>query len=193
MGIFDLFKNSSEQWFRKAQKISIGSRSAIVRATDYDIDRRREFYESNERERVIADIKKQEMKCLEKAIKIDPEYFPALFAIGEINFFDDKLDSAIHYFDRALLVSPNFANALFRKAQALVKKGNTLEALTFFDRTTEANPDDADAWMDKSYILRKQGKIKEADRCAEKAIIIDPSYSNRIRLSGGFRWPKIKC
>jgi tetratricopeptide (TPR) repeat protein len=58
------------------------------------------------------------------------------------------------------------------------RKGNYERALAEYEQALRAKPDSAAALNSRAWLLLEMGKIKEARSDVERALALDPNYSN---------------
>ena len=70
-------------------------------------------------------------------------------------------------------------NSLMNKAKKLFNQGNYQEALKCYDKIiSEIDANYAKAWYGKSVVFIKLGRIKDATNCINKALKLDPEYTD---------------
>ena len=186
MAIFGFFKRTAEEWFRRAQRARRRSMQALPEALFRDVDRYRSGAPVIDGwGAVFRDTKKRTSHYLDKALKIDPDFVPALIAKAEWIDRNDP-DKAIAWLDKAIALSPDMGDPHFLKGMVLDFKGARAEAVNSLRRATECDPHDAEAWYWLSRVLASVGNLEESKRCEGRALAIDPHVGKAPSLRA--RW-----
>ena len=77
---------------------------------------------------------KKEFECLEKALKIDPDFVGALSNMGAYYIRKKKYEIALEYLEKALKIDPKNANAMYNKACVKALMGEKDEAINLLER-----------------------------------------------------------
>lgn len=109
-------------------------------------------------------------ELLLQAIKINPNYHPALLILGYLCGIQDQHDKALDYFDEALNVKPNDIYAINGKGVALYQLGRVEDALESFENVIKLDQDNLDALNFKGDVLLSLSRYEEALKCFEKSI-----------------------
>ncbi len=112
------------------------------------------------------------LKCLNKALEVDPTYIDALSARGKVLARLERYDEAIEMFDIVLDLAPQAAEILTEKASCLSRLGKFGPALNVCEAVLSEIPDHPTAWFYKAVAEQRL----DAD---EEAII---SYKQYIKL-----------
>jgi tetratricopeptide (TPR) repeat protein len=89
----------------------------------------------------------------------------------------NRLDEAIHYFDKALTVDPRNSFAWGDRALILDKQGKMEEALQSFSKSLTIDPKNAITWHNKGLTLLRLGRLQEGVECFDNAIEIKEDYA----------------
>ncbi len=148
-------------------------------ATDYQAaeDLGNLYYDQGKREDAEASYR--------QAIKIKPDFVPALVNLGVVLNEGAKSDDAVKYFDQALALKPNDITALCNKGQALYALRKYAEAVGLY---LQAIKDDdksqlAHYWLGVAFA--DAGIYREAILEWQKVVAIDPKTDNASTAKEG--------
>ena len=130
---------------------------------------------------------KKAIKCLEKALKINPESIGALELIGIIylSIYSDTpkekpiatsyKKKALNYYDRIIELEPDNISAWQNKAMifgetSYENKNDLQKEIEVTNKLIELEPDNPVHWYDKIYLLERQKEFEEALYVSEEAI-----------------------
>ena len=100
----------------------------------------------------------------------NPNCWMAENNLGDLQFEQGHVDSAITDYQKALAISPDFAEVYNNLGVALSRQGRTAEAMTKFERALELDPDLASAHNHLGNVLLQRGQADAAiDQFAEAA------------------------
>lgn len=144
---------------------------------------------------------REALACVEKALKIYPNFDGAWLNKGVLLAKQGKEQTAMECYEKALELNPRSAHAWYNRgilfgtlgpeAEALLRRterggrssmiyGNRTpldEALHSYEQAIELNPRYDSAWLNKGVILRKLGRTEEALACYDKVLALNPQSS----------------
>ncbi len=88
-----------------------------------------------------------------------------------------QIDKAIEHLNRAISLNPDFPEAYNQRAIAYYMDEHYDDSIADCKRTVELMPIHFGAWAGMGHCLAATGKIKEAIKCYQKAISINPHLS----------------
>ena len=125
-------------------------------------------------------------KHFEAALKLDPNYAPALAGLSEIDgiYYRDfdsspvRLQRAEQYAKQALAIDPELPEAHVALGRFLASNYQYADAAREFRLATQAEPDNALAWDQLSWVLAYQTppQAAEAEKAARESIRLNPSF-----------------
>jgi serine/threonine protein kinase/tetratricopeptide (TPR) repeat protein len=125
-------------------------------------------------------------KHFEAALKLDPNYAPALAGLSEIEgiYYRDfdtspvRLQRAEQYARQALAIDPDLPEAHVALGRFLGSNYQYADAAREFRLATQAEPDNALAWDQLSWVLAYQTppQAAEAEKAARESIRLNPSH-----------------
>ena len=109
------------------------------------------------------------INAYEKAVEINPHYYPAWVEMG--NALDEigKHDEAVQAYNEAIEINPHCNAAWGNKGQVLYNQGKYNEAIECFDEETKIDPQNVIAWYFESLSLRELHRDTDADAAFAKA------------------------
>jgi len=113
----------------------------------------------------------------DEALKLKPNYAPALYGIGDISFKRKKYSEALENFIKSADADNNFAPAYFRKGvifYLIDKFDDAIEAFTRYDVLVPGSP------RGKTYLAKSYYGKREFDKALgilEEVLAKDPNYS----------------
>ena len=109
------------------------------------------------------------INAYEKAVEINPHYYPAWVDMG--NALDEigKHDEAVQAYNEAIEINPHCDAAWENKGRVLYNQGKYNEAIECFDEETKIDPQDVIAWYFESLSLRELHRDTDADAAFAKA------------------------
>jgi tetratricopeptide (TPR) repeat protein len=102
------------------------------------------------------------VKAVDKALKKQADYLPALYLRAFYHLSESKSDEAIADYDRILSIAPKEEKALWEKAQILEAKVEYTAALAAIDELLKHNPDHAAAHALRGTINQQLGDAEAA-------------------------------
>jgi predicted O-linked N-acetylglucosamine transferase (SPINDLY family) len=115
--------------------------------------------------------------CHREALRLQPDYIPALGNLGNALKNLERMDDAAACYRRILEISPNVAlahNDLGLLAQA---KRQLPQAIEHYRRAIELDPNFAEAHSNLGTALAIEGRLDEAERCCRRAIQLKPEFA----------------
>jgi len=108
------------------------------------------------------------LKCVEEAIRLNPELTEAQAAKKLI------LGKTSHaYYENAVGLNSKDTLAWNNKGLVLLNRGKYLESLACWDKAIEIDPKNPAVWVNKGVALTYLGKGEEAIFCCDKALELD--------------------
>ena len=124
----------------------------------------------------LANLGRQEaaMKCLDRALAIDPRNVIAWSNKGTVLIQLGRLAEAISCFDKVLTIDPRDAIAWNEKGRALAKLNRGEEAISCHDQALAINQRDHLAWNNKGHALAGLlGRFEDGISCYDQALAIE--------------------
>jgi tetratricopeptide (TPR) repeat protein len=117
------------------------------------------------------------IKCLARAIELDPKYPYARSGMGIILLATDRPNEAIEYLNEALRITTDQdkADVYANLGLAYNQLGKYEQALQNWTRAAELDPKYPDAHNNMGTVLAAAGRFDEAIVCFNKALRIDPN------------------
>lgn len=100
--------------------------------------------------------------ALEQALKINPNYKEALYALGMVYGYQDQYEPAKTYLGKALAVDPRYTTAWKWRGIVNDESGDYTQALADFGRAVELSPGDADVYVRRARVLRRTQQYNQA-------------------------------
>jgi tetratricopeptide (TPR) repeat protein len=111
----------------------------------------------------------------QNALKIDPDFYDALVALGVTRAHQRQLPEAIDYFERAIRSQSHAPKARVQLAHALWAEKRDQEALEQLDRARELAPKDPLVQADFGLALAVLGRTAEAIEELREALRLNPN------------------
>lgn len=102
---------------------------------------------------------------LKKAIAADDNNYKAHYNLGNLYFYDNKINMAMNEYKKAIKLKKDFAYAYYNKGCCYLKKGNWFNARYEFGLAIKANPEEPAFYYNLAYtckMMKKDKKAKEA-------------------------------
>jgi glycine betaine/proline transport system substrate-binding protein len=129
-------------------------------------------------------IYEEAIKCIDKAININPEDSRSWGLKGTILYGLKKYEEAIKWCDKALKLNPRDNNALKSKGASFYGLKRYEEAMKWCEKSLELDPNQYDALHMKGGILGKLKRYDEAIKCHDKALKLNPKNTNALNSKG---------
>src|SRR5215203_630413 len=127
--------------------------------------------------------KAEASKSFQEALKVDPEYGPALAGMAQA-LEDENPPQAVQFAERALKVNPNDAGAHLVLAQVAVYSDKKADVKAAIDAVLAVNPRHLEALSMKAAMAYVEGRDEEYQETIAAAMKIDPTYGEIHRIVG---------
>jgi tetratricopeptide (TPR) repeat protein len=111
---------------------------------------------------------------LQKCLKSDASYYPAVVNLGEAYLEKKDVGTARPYFDRALLLRPNGNEALVDIGYILDLRGDWKGAIAYYNRAIAADPLRPEAYIDLGFDYNEHRLFAQAEAAYLKGISVSP-------------------
>lgn len=111
---------------------------------------------------------------LQKCLKSDAAYYPAVVNLGEAYLEKKDVASARPYFDRALQLRPNGNEALVDIGYILDLRGDWKGAIVYYNRAIAADPLRPEAYIDLGFDYNEHRLFAQAEAAYLKGISVSP-------------------
>ncbi|HYZ17016.1 MAG TPA: tetratricopeptide repeat protein [Candidatus Acidoferrum sp.] len=111
---------------------------------------------------------------LQKCLKIDGGYYPAVVNLGEAYLEKKDVSTARPYFDRALTLRPNGNEALVDVGYILDLRGDWKGAIIYYNRAIAADPLRPEAYIDLGFDYNEHRLFAQAEAAYLKGISVAP-------------------
>ncbi len=108
----------------------------------------------------------------------DPDFVPALNALGIVYLFRGDLGRAIATHTRAAALDPHNEIAAYNLSLAYHRQQNWPEAIAQATRATELEPNNPHPWLALAIAQQGAGKLDAANAARDRAIGLNGSYRN---------------
>lgn len=115
-----------------------------------------------------------ESEYIQKAIKLDPNYAPAVIYLGAMYADQGKYIEAINAYNKAINIKPDIAAVYYNLGISLYKTKRYEEAYEAFKKTNQLDPDIPDVHAGLCKILSILGRYDEAIIEIKEAIKLAP-------------------
>ena len=122
-------------------------------------------------------------KSYQEALKVDPEYGPALLGMAKA-LMDENPPAAIQFAQRALQQNPNDAGAQMVLAQIAVYQDKKADVKAAVDKVLDVNPKHLEALAMKAAMAYVEGRTGEYQKAVTDALTINPTYGEIHRKIG---------
>lgn len=120
---------------------------------------------------------------LKKAIAIDPDYYEALFLLGEY-YAKDDYKVALAYYNNALRVLPDNPEILYAIGLLNQEEGKGEEAKTAYREILEIDKQNEDAFYNLGYIYLQEDSFEMAKKHFGMAIAVSPASARSYYMRG---------
>ncbi|HKD16984.1 MAG TPA: tetratricopeptide repeat protein [Thermoanaerobaculia bacterium] len=115
---------------------------------------------------------------LEQLVAAYPNDERAHFALGTMDFAQNRYPEAIEQFQKAVALNPNYASAYNLLGYSLRQNVNYPESEKAFQKYVELIPKDPNPYDSYAELLLKMGRFDDAITQYRKALEIDPNFVN---------------
>ncbi|HJU42205.1 MAG TPA: tetratricopeptide repeat protein [Vicinamibacterales bacterium] len=122
-------------------------------------------------------------KSYQEALKVSPEYGPALLGMGKA-LANENPPQAAMFAQRALKQNPNHAGAHLLLAEMAIYQDKKAEAKEAIDQVLEVNPRHLEALSMKAALAYVEGDLKRYNQIVAEALKINPIYGELHRIVG---------
>lgn len=112
---------------------------------------------------------------IRERLRVNPNDTDALINLGMVYRNADRIDDAIHQFERALDVDPDSVDLHLVLGETHLRNGDVDAAVASFQRAGELAPDQVIIQGSLAAIYQQAGRIPEAMAAAREVLRIDPS------------------
>ncbi len=121
-------------------------------------------------------------KGLEEILGEDPSFTSALGNLALVYMSLEEFDNAKETYERFLKVSPEFAPGWNNLALIYMRDEKYEKALENVNKSIEIDKNYGMGWFSKYQILTLMGREREAKRCLDKAMDLDPRIVSQIMV-----------
>ncbi|MBI2825873.1 MAG: tetratricopeptide repeat protein [Planctomycetia bacterium] len=119
--------------------------------------------------------------CYREALRLQPNFVPAINGLGSALLLDHKLEEAMEQFERALSIDSkdpfDRPRALCGIGVVMRERNRWAEAEDSFELALYYDPDDVAAHCGLGMVLRHQGRLDEAILHLQAAASLDPDFA----------------
>ena len=127
--------------------------------------------------------KAEAAKSFQEALKVDPEYGPALAGMARA-LADENPPQAMVFAQRVLKQNPNDAGAQLVLAQVAIYQDKKADVKAAIDHILEFNPKQLEALSMKAAMAYVEGRDQEYQQTVADALKIHPTYGELHRIVG---------
>ena len=127
--------------------------------------------------------KAEAAKSFQEALKVDPEYGPALLGMAKA-LADENPPQAVAFAQRLLKQNPNHAGAELVLAQVAIYQDKKADVKAALARVLEFNPKHLEALSMKAAMAYVEGRTQEYQEAVAEALKIHPTYGEVHRVVG---------
>src|SRR5688572_3512432 len=127
--------------------------------------------------------KAEAAKSYQEALKVDPEYAPALLGMAKA-LADENPPQAVAFAERVLKQNPNNAGAELVMAQVGVYQDKKADVKATIDHILEFNPKNLEALSMKAAMAYVEGRDQDYQEAIAEALKIHPTYGEIHRVVG---------
>jgi tetratricopeptide (TPR) repeat protein len=125
----------------------------------------------------------QGAQSYQEALKVDPEYGPAIRGLGKA-LADENPPQAAQFAQRALKINPNDSAAHLLLAELSIYQDKKADAKASIDKVLELNPRHLEALSMKAALAYVEGRTEEYQQAVNDALKIHPTYGEIHRTVG---------
>lgn len=135
-------------------------------------------------------MKQEAATAYEKSLSVAPDFFAALYALGELNFVAGKTEQAVQYYKQALKIEPS-QGILLRLGLYYENQKQFEEAANYYQKMITGYPDLFLGYNQLAWLYAKQGiKLDEAMDQAKKADKLQPENASILDTMGWIHYHK---
>ncbi len=124
-------------------------------------------------------------RSFEKAVALNPTYFPAVASLASMDMAEGNSDRARKRFEEVLAADPKNMPALLSLAKLTAAKGGTAaESLTLIKKSISANPDGVAPRLALIDFYMANDEPKKADSAAQEALAAIPDKPELLDAAG---------
>jgi tetratricopeptide (TPR) repeat protein len=116
------------------------------------------------------------LRAAARVLALDPENVYAHWLRAEVFWWTHRYEEREASFRAALAIDPLDVQCLTGLAGVLADRGREEEAYALSQQAIDAYPDDAWVWQCRSYVADRFGDWEESERCARKALELEPQH-----------------
>ncbi|HAT13926.1 MAG TPA: serine/threonine protein kinase [Microcoleaceae bacterium UBA11344] len=120
------------------------------------------------------------LNSAEKALKVDPDFYPALVLKGNALRVTGKADEALQAYNKAMEIRPEDYMTLHNRGTLLAEKGDFVQGIKSFDKALEIRSSFSPAWVDRGIALSQNNQQKEAIESFDKALRYAPKDAQAL-------------
>jgi len=109
-------------------------------------------------------------------LRIDPQYFDALYISGLSLVNLGKWEEALGYFESAMDIEPENSSLELQYAFCLVANGRGAEAAKIYDRLKKENPRDYRIYQDMAIMYESLHDLNQARENMKQAVDLNPGF-----------------
>ena len=114
------------------------------------------------------------LACFDEAIKFNPKDINSIVYMGSVYSELKEYKKADECFSRAEKIDPYDTTYLAEKGKHFLNQNLFQKSIVYFDECLEIDDEIAVAWMYKAMALSALNLHDESERCAKKAVLLDP-------------------
>ncbi len=118
------------------------------------------------------------MGHFQDALKLQPNYAPALRSMGDQMRLRQRFGEAIDFYEKSLRVEPNDKRGRLGMASALEELGRPAEAIEHLKCMVNTDPNSARAHYNLALTMAKYGLVAQAVESHREALRLDPSFAD---------------
>ena len=115
--------------------------------------------------------------ALEKALAEKPDHVPILKYLAECQLQSGKNQEGINTLEKIVKLSPADYEMAQKLGDLLLKEGKTERGILVLSKAASLRPNDKELQYNLGLLNLHSGKEKEAEKCFQAAIRIDPTYA----------------
>jgi len=120
---------------------------------------------------------------LKKAVAIDPDYYEALFLLGDY-YADDNYEVSLAYYENALRVLPNNSEILYAIGLLHQESGQPEKAKASYRDILKFDQQSEDAFYNLGYIYLQQDSFELSKKHFGMALAVSPTSARSYYMRG---------